>query len=93
MVRLKNIRITCPAGFIYSRSDHVVSLLVGAHVEKHTVAMTFLRKAMHIIERILKPKANILSQEDLEDIREELKQAFNTEIMDLLDKIIQHKLI
>lgn len=50
--------------------------------------MTFLRKAMHIIERILKPKANILSEEDLEDIREELTQAFNTEIMGLLDDLM-----
>ena len=58
-------------------------------MEKHTVAMTFLRKAMHIIERILKPKSNLLSQEDLEDIRKELTQAFNIEIMALLDDLLQ----
>lgn len=53
--------------------------------------MTFLRKAMHIIERILKPKSNLLSQEDLEDIRGELKQAFNTEIMTLLDDLLKRE--
>lgn len=62
-------------------------------VEKHIVAMTFLRKAMHIIERILNPKANLLSKEDLEEIRKELTQAFHTEIMVLLDNLIKNKLL
>lgn len=58
-------------------------------MEKHTVAMTFLRKAMHVIEQVLKPKANILSQEDLEDLRKELKEEINKEIMSLLDDLLQ----
>lgn len=62
-------------------------------MEKHTVAMTFLRKAMHIIERILKPHAHLLSQEDLEAIKQEVQQAFETEIMALLDKLIERKLV
>lgn len=57
-------------------------------MEKHTVAMTFLRKAMIVVERVLTPKADMLSKEDLIALRIELKEEINKEIMALLDDLL-----
>lgn len=68
-----------------------ISVKVAGSMEKHTIAMTFLRKAMKVIDRVLKPKADILSQEDIQALQLELQEEINKEIMALLDDLLQRE--
>jgi hypothetical protein len=56
--------------------------------EKHTIAMTFLRKAMKQARTVFQPQAKMLTEEDVVQMLAQYEDKLKDEILGLLDDLM-----
>jgi hypothetical protein len=56
--------------------------------EKHTIAMTFLRKAMKQARAIFQPCEHMLTAEDVEALLQQYEETLKNEIFMLIDDLM-----